>query len=251
MSKCYKKPFLKKVIIKIEFTANYELPQKGLTKTISNEILKLFPIPEPKEILAKHVHISDGGIEQIENKQNHLFFHGRSRDKTLCITPEFLYIEIINYETYDKLKEEFITIIDKLFEKENFSVKRFGLRYVNDVKSDNESPLDWGEYLNSDLLNMFNIPENKELLSRAFSNIVQQFDDSMLLNFQYGMHNPDFPSRIKQNMFILDFDAFYQGLISYGEVKEYIDVAHERIENLYERSIKPPLRVLMKEELNE
>lgn len=247
MSKCYNKPFLKKVIARIDFSANYSLPQKGLPKKISDEILKLFPIPEPREVIAKQVQISDQGTKEIQNKQNHLFFHGKSREKTLCITPEFLYIEISRYETYDKMKDEFILILDKLNEKEEFSARRFGIRYINQILVNEESPLDWGKYINPNLLSFFDVPEDKTLLSRAFSNVVQQFDDSMLLNFQYGMHNPDFPSRIKQKLFILDFDAYFQGLFSKDEVKNCIDNAHERIEILYEKSITQDLRVLMEE----
>jgi uncharacterized protein (TIGR04255 family) len=248
MSKCYKKPYLDKVIVRIDFTANFNLPQKGLNKKISDEILKLFPIPEPREVLSKQVLISKQGTKEIQNKQNHLFYHGKSREKTFCLTPEFMYIEINKYETYVKLKDEFLLIVDRLAEQEDFSAKRFGLRYINQIKTDNELPFDWTKYLNPNLLNMFNIPEDKSFLSRAFSNVIQQFDDGMLLNFQYGMHNPDFPSRIKQKLFILDYDSYYQGVLNRDEVIKYIDSAHERIEQLYENSITQDLRDIMIEE---
>ena len=251
MSKCYKKSFLNKVVARVDYTANYNLPQKGLPKKVSDEILRLFPIPEPREVIAQQIHITGQGVREIQNKQHHLFFHGKSREKTLCITPEFLYIEINKYETYEKLKDEFILILDKLSEKEDFSAKRFGLRYINQIKLSDKPLFDWDNYLSHVLLSMFAVSENKNMLSRAFSNLVQQFDDGMLLNFQYGMHNPDFPSRIRQNLFILDYDAYSQGLISCDEVKANIDLAHERIENLFEKSITQKLRELMEEEKDE
>ena len=251
MSKYYKKPFLNKVIARVDYTANYNLPQKGLPKKVSDEILRLFPISEPREVIAKQVHITDQGIKGKQNKQHHLLFHGKSREKTLCITPEFLYIEINKYETYEKLKDEFILIVDKLSGKEDFSAKRFGLRYINRIVLNDNSFFNWDEYLNPELLSMFNVSENNNLLSRAFSNVVQQFNSGMLLNFQYGMHNPDFPSRIRQKLFILDYDAYFQGLISCDEVKDHIDLAHESIENLYEKSITQNLRELMEEEKDE
>lgn len=250
MSKCYRTPFLKKVIAKIDFSAKYNLPQKGLPKEISDEILRLFPIPESKETITKQIQLSNQETKEIILKQNHLFFHGRSREKTLCITPEYLYIDIFKYETYEKMKNEFALIIDKLYEKEEFSIRRFGLRYINQIHFNNpedNSFLEWEEYINSNLLSFFRVPKNKILLSRAFSNVVQQFDDSMLLNFQYGMHNPDFPSRIKQKLFILDFDAYLQGLINKEEIKNYVEVAHQRIEELFENSITQGLRKLMEE----
>jgi len=251
MGKYYKKPFLNKVVAKVDYTADYNLPQKGLPRKVSDEILRLFPIPEPREVIAKQIHITDQGVKEIQNKQHHLFFHGKSREKTLCITPKFLYIEINKYETYEKLKDEFILIVNNLSGKEDFSAKRFGLRYINQIKLTGKSLFDWDEYLNPILFSMVTLPENKDMLSRAFSNVVQQFDDDMLLNFQYGMHNPDFPSRIKQNLFILDYDAYFQGLISCDEIKANIDLAHERIENLFEKSITQELRQLMEEEKDE
>ena len=150
-----------------------------------------------------------------------------------------------------KLKDEFILIVDKLSGKEDFSAKRFGLRYINRIVLNDNSFFNWDEYLNPELLSMFNVSENNNLLSRAFSNVVQQFNSGMLLNFQYGMHNPDFPSRIRQKLFILDYDAYFQGLISCDEVKDHIDLAHESIENLYEKSITQNLRELMEEEKDE
>lgn len=251
MSKCYKEPFLNKVIVKIDFTSNFNLPQKGLPKKISEEILKYFPIPEPREITAKHIHITNNGTSEKENKQNQLFFHGRNREKTLCITSEYLYIEVTKYTKYEEFRDIFLTLLNQLSEKEDFSIKRLGLRYINQIKINTGSPFEWNEYLNPNLLNIFNVPETKDYLSRVFSNLVQQFDDGMLLNFQYGMHNPDFPSKIRQKLFVLDYDAYIQGLIGLDEIKTYIDSGHKKIEELFEKSITQDLRDLMGEKPNE
>jgi len=248
MGNCYKQPYLQKVIAKVDFSAKYELPQKGLSKNVSDIILKLFPIPEPKEVIKKLVNISIQGTSEVQAKQNHLFYHGKEREKTLCLTPDFLYVEIKKYDTYQKLKEDFYTIMDVLVSAEEFSVNRFGLRYINNILIDEENPLDWEKYLDSRLLNFFDVPLNKKYLSKAFSNVVQQFDDGMNLNFQYGMHNPDFPSRIKRKLFILDLDASYQGLYTCDEIKKSMDAAHEKIEDLFESVITDKLREKMVKE---
>lgn len=245
MSNCYKHPYLNKVIARIDFTARIQLPQKGLTKKLSDEILKLFSIPEPREVLTKKVQLSLEGTTESHEKQNHLFFHSSTREKLLCISPDFLYIEINRYSTYDILKQEFNIILDKLFEAEEFSANRFGLRFINNIDIAEDNPLQWENYINQALLYMFDATKNKSFLSRAFTNIVQQFDDGMLLNFNYGMHNPDFPTRIKRKLFILDYDASYQGVLSKDEIKSKIDIAHERIEQLFENSITDSLRTKM------
>ena len=138
-------------------------------------------------------------------------------------------------------------MLDVLSYETDFSVKRFGLRFINQIELDKPNPFSWEEYINQDLLAAFNIAEDKTKISRIFSNIIQNYDGDMLLNFQYGMHNPDYPSRIKKKIFILDFDAFIQGVMEKDFVQAEFDSAHSRIETLFEMSITPRLRELMEE----
>jgi uncharacterized protein (TIGR04255 family) len=245
MSNCYKKPHLQKVIVKLDFTAKLQITNRGLPKEVSDTVLKIFPIPEPKQIISKRVQISPEGTVENNENQNHLYFHGKLREKTLCIAPNFLFIEITKYDTFQRLKDEFCLILDKLNDAEEFSVNRFGLRYINNIDLNEEDPLNWANYLNETMLHMFDVTGNRTYLSRVFSNIVQHFDDGMQLNYNYGMHNPDFPSRIKRKVFILDFDASYQGVLIKDEVKALVDTAHDRIENLFERCITDNLRTKM------
>lgn len=245
MSNCYKKPFLNKVITRIDFTAFYDITEKGLPKKTSDEILKIFPIPEPRSVNVKQVDFIGGNTQEKNTQQNHLYFYGKNREKTLCITPNFMFIEYLTYDTYDNLKEEFQKIVNVLNNFQEFSANRFGLRYINQITLSEDNPLTWDKYLNKNLLTGFSIPKDKKRISRVFSNLAQQYEDGMILNFQYGMHNPDFPSQIKNKTFILDYDAYYQGKIDVDEVIKYIDTAHDEIESLYEDSITKSLRTKM------
>lgn len=247
MGKCYKKPFIKKVIARINFTSKIEIPSKGLNKKNAEIILRAFPIPEPKKIITKQVQLSNNGAKEISDTQNHLIYHSNDRDKTLCIAPEYAYVEILKYSTYNNLKNDFELLLDVLDNQIDFSVERFGLRFINQIEIDENDPLNWSPYINDDLLASFNIVKNKKEISRVFSNIIQKYDDGLNLNFQYGMHNPDYPSRIKNKMFILDFDAFIQGVMEKDFIKEIFEKAHCKIENLFETSIKENLREKMKE----
>jgi uncharacterized protein (TIGR04255 family) len=143
------------------------------------------------------------------------------------------------------LKDDFCAVLDKLNEAEEFSVNRFGLRYINNIELNEDEPLNWQKYINEVLLHMFDVTGNKNNLSRVFSNIVQNFDDGMQLNFNFGMHNPDFPSRIRRKSFIMDLDAFLQGVLVKEDIKSGIDIAHDRIEELFENCITNDLRTLM------
>lgn len=250
MSKCYKKPFLKKVIARIDFTSKIDVPTKGLGKKSSEKILKQFPILEPKEVITKKVLLSETGTKETTNTQNHLIYHGKKRDKSLCISPECAYLEILKYSTSNLLKQDFNLLLEILSNETDFSVKRFGLRFINQIEPGDQDPFSWDKYINKNLLAAFDIAEEKDRISRIFSNIVQNYDNNMLINLQYGMHNPDYPSKIKKKLYILDFDASIEGVMEKEFIQAEFDIAHTRIENLFEKSITQGLRNLM-EEVNE
>ena len=98
------------------------------------------------------------------------------------------------------------------------------------------------------LLAIFSFPDDPKTISRAFHNLVLNYGD-MSVRFQYGMHNPDFPVPIRKKVFILDYDAYYEGPQSFEDVKLNIDKFHERVESLFEASISNKLRDLMEMEM--
>ena len=242
MNKCYKKSFLTKVVARIDFTSKIDVPTKGLSKESSEKILKKFPIQEPKEVITRQVQISNAGMKETSDTQSHLIYHGKKRDKSLYISPDFAYLEIIKYSTFDLLKEDFNLMLDVLAKETDYSIKRFGLRYINQIDLDEHNPFEWADYINNDLLSAFNIVTDQNRISRIFSNIVQNYDNDMLINFQYGMHNPDYPSIIKKKLYILDFDASIDGVMENEFVQNELDIAHTQIESLFEKSIKQKLR---------
>jgi uncharacterized protein (TIGR04255 family) len=101
--------------------------------------------------------------------------------------------------------------------------------------------LDWSKYLHADLLGLFRFVKDSEDVSRVFHNIEYTYDDAQL-RYQLGMHNPDYAARIRRHVFILDFDAFAQGLIEAQEVQQRLLRFHGLIQALFERSILEPLR---------
>lgn len=59
------------------------------------------------------------------------------------------------------------------------------------------------------------------------------------------MHNPDFPAPIRKKIFVLDYDAYCEGLQDMEDIKKNIDVFHDKIENLFEENITKKLREKM------
>jgi len=251
MDRCYRNPFLKKAIVRIDFTSALDISGKSLSKKASDAILKSFPIPEPKEVIAKSIELSENGAKESQTKQNHLFYYGIKREKTLCVSPFYAFLEYSTYGTFINLKEDFLILLNSIQSDFDFSINRFGLRYINQIELKDRDPLDWNPYISENLISNINFPEIRATISRCFSSIVQQFDDGMFLNFQYGIHNPDFPSRVRQSQFILDNDAYYQGVLDVDHAKSEIDLAHSRIEANFEKSIKDDLRTIMGEKIDE
>lgn len=121
---------------------------------------------------------------------------------------------------------------------------------VNHIKLEGHSYFEWADYLDERLLSMYSLYEGEGEIARGFHNLTIN-DNDIMLRFQYGMYNPDFPSPIRKKLFILDYDAFYDGLQDIEDIKANIDIFHERIEALFENNIKDELRNLMEPMKNE
>jgi uncharacterized protein (TIGR04255 family) len=78
--------------------------------------------------------------------------------------------------------------------------------------------------------------------SRIFHNFEVVFSDlGFNMRFQFGLHNPDYPAPIRQRMFVLDFDAYCQGMIEPSDIPTVLDKYHAEIQRLFERSITTKL----------
>lgn len=250
MGKVYKKNFLDKVIARLDFAT--ELP--GIADTLPAEVaaiaVKHFPIDEPKKVVAGKVQISPIGEVSAEAIGSSIewHYHGKNREKSLCVAPRVMFIVHKQYQSFDIFKNDFLPIVNALFNvygnDKSIVVKRFGLRYINSIHFDEDNPVDWTAYLAEKLLPIFEVVEDKKQICRAFNNLILNYDD-MLLKFQYGMHNSDYPALIRSKDFILDFDAFYQGLQDEEEIKSNLDRFHDEIEKFFEQCITDELREVM------
>jgi len=243
----YKRDFLNSVIIKIEFydnlPINKELPQ-GLIAIAQ----KNFPLFEPAPFIRKKYDFSKIGMKEAETLEGtNWIFHGKNRDKSLTLEQSAVGIKYSKYSSFNDLKKEFFLVLDKISEMyPEARISRSGLRYINNIEINEKNPLSWGKYLNTNLLAIFKIPEDKNTISRAFHNLELKYDD-MNIRFQYGMHNPDYPSIIRKKSFILDFDAYLSGEQEISKISDQINKYHDIIENLFENSIKDGLREKMNE----
>ncbi len=248
---CYKKNFLSEVIARVDLISPIEIFEKSLPSDITGIIRPLFPVPEPRKVIDFPLQVSSNGeqIKKTKKKAEHMEwrFHGKDEEKTLTITPASIFIQYRAYKTFEKLRDDFLRIVSVVFEKyKDAQGKRLGLRYINDVVLKEDKPLEWGDYLNNNLLCSFQFYKTSGIPSRIFNNIELNFDD-FNLRYQFGMHNPDYPAPIKLKSFILDLDAYCQGFQDLDEIKENLDKYHNKIQEIFESSITDELRNILNE----
>ncbi len=244
----YKKNFLTNVIVRVDFPNPLKI--ESLPPDLTKVVLKYFPISEPKkliEISSEFKVVPKTKIE-IETGEEMMEwnYYGKNREKKLVLRKSFLSITYIkSYKRHDDLKSEFFSIINELFKVfSDIQINRLGLRYVNEISFDETKFFDWEKYLNKDLLSIFNIARNKDTIARGFNNLVLNYEN-MILNFHYGMHNPDFPAPIRKKIFILDYDAYYEGLQDLKDIKSNLFTFHEEIKKIFEENIEDGLRDAM------
>ena len=248
--KKYKKDFLKKVIVRIDFDTPLPIAKKGLAPSIYDTVKDRFPITEEKKVIGKELLIGPGDTKErsIETKEWH--YYGKNRKKHLTITPGMVFVEYDKYEYYETLKEDFLSVVEALFKSyPKIQAKRLGLRYIDEIEIPNESPTEWDKYLKPELNTIFALADNQETISRAFHVLEFNFGED-LLRFQFGMFNPDYPASIKKKIYTLDYDMYVTKILDKSEIDETLDRFHEKVNHSFEDVITDELREIM-EPINE
>lgn len=222
----------------------------NLPKEVLEAAQKLFPLSEPMPVSHSEIDFSADGAKVTKVEQGTDWrFYGINKEKTLVIAREgrhrektAITIDYSKYESFDSLKEEFISIFNIFLDTfPESQIGRVGLRYINNINIDEKNPLSWRNYINTNLLNSFKFIDDKKSISRVFSDLEMKYD-TMSIKFQYGMHNPDYPSPIRKKIFILDYDIYYHGLCDKNDVLGMINTYHDTVISLFESSIKERLR---------
>lgn len=247
MGKKYERNYLTSVIVRIDFPS----PVAELTGSLPNKVSKVatkeFPRKEPRKLIGQKLISTPSEMHMTRVEGVHFYFHGRDNEKILCIAPEFAWIEYKRFDTFEALKDTFMPIVAAFFKEiKDFQVSRLGLRYINNLALDEANPTEWGDYLDDRLLAVFRFTQDPKIIARAFHNLELNYGD-MSLRFQYGMPNPDHPAPIRRKLFVLDYDAYYEGPLDENDVERYLTRFHDKIEESFEQSITDKLREEMHE----
>lgn len=250
MENKYKKTFLSNVIVRVDFP-NHLKTHEDLPSILTKAILELFPISEPKKMIVKTIKFTPENKFEIEDEDLHRIewnYYGKNREKHLVITPDSFFITYKEYESFDNLNSEFLAILEKIFEIfSDIHVNRLGLRYINEIALPYQTDLlNWEKYLDNNLLSLFSVAkdEDRGKIARGMNNLILNYGD-MILNFKYGMYNPDMPAPIRKKIFVLDYDVYYEDLQDFSEIKDNLIRFHDLIEESFESHIKEELRRVM------
>lgn len=245
---CYKKNYLTDVILRVDFVSPVLSITDQLPKSITDIILKDFPIKEPREAAFQQVQVNPKEVKTEKRIFTEWNFFGRNREKSITLTTDFFFIAYKKYEIYENMKREFESICNIFFETFNEAqANRLGLRYINQIEAKEDGPINWGNYINNNLLGLLGFKINGSTPTRIFHNYEAVFEESYSVRFQFGLFNPDYPAPIKRNLFVLDYDAYYQGLIETQEISSNIDKYHDSVQMMFEQNITNKLRAKMNE----
>jgi uncharacterized protein (TIGR04255 family) len=240
----YKSNYLTEVIFRLDFAAPVESIQKQTNKELTKSILKNFPIQEIQDIPINDFvlnHDGSASVSKIMTKEFRYF--AKNREKYLQLSNDFFVISFREYKSFTDFKEKVISVIDTLFQS-NVQVRRMGMRFINQIKS-NENPTDptnWSGLICDNLIRNIEFHDTKSEYSRILTTLEFNFED-FNLRFQHGIINQNYPGKIKEKLFLLDFDAYSEGYYeTKDEITTFMEKAHNSIVNMFENSIEENLR---------
>ena len=245
----YPNHFLKEAVSRVDFVAPVPVLEKTLPSKLGKILSDHFPIIEPGEAVLHQFQLKFSGAEPLATQQRTPLrmwnFFGKEREKQLTISANFIFVSHTKYSNYESLKEDFGSALDALTSfSPDTKAARFGLRYINNLDADDLPVREgWEEYVSPDLVRAIGFFEPGHL--RRVIQVAELRCGELDLRFQSGIPNPDFPSSPKRPSFVLDFDAYTQVAHDLQTSIQYMDQAHDCIQDLFEHSITDKLRSRM------
>lgn len=242
----YKKNYIKEAIIRLDFPAPLPNLSTDFPQSVANAVIANFPLAETRKTQAHSLEISEHSVATTRTDVHEWIYHGLNREKSFIIGPDAAISVTRDYSTFEKFLSESVSPINALFDSfPDLRANRVGLRYVNFIEDGaNKSATDWSTEINPKLLSIIDFHPDKAQLARAFSSLNLNFD-GLMINFQFGIANPDFPAPIKRRQFIIDIDGYTVGSYAKDEVSALIKDAHARVQDIFELSITLALKQQM------
>jgi uncharacterized protein (TIGR04255 family) len=259
---CYRKNFIDEAIIRVDFSdyiSTENIFNDKVLKVVSNKyqragkaqvvnfgnisvhIGKLKPEDNPK---------SEQSVEQSIKEGRQQEYYGIDNRNKVILSNKFIILSIKDYISFEDFIDNFNSILVAIYSNVEYSVARAGIRYVN-IFDKNKIKIR-KNYFIKDISNTIDAnwyKNNDDIACIRSITLTEFIENSMILNFRYGLYNPEYPNKIKINNFTLDFDCYCTCLISKpDELVDFFNKAHLSIQNLFELSITDNLRKVMNDE---
>ena len=164
---CYDQPFLKEVIVRVDFSSPLDALASTIPPKVSNAALACFPVSEPRKALAQELQLSANAVQHRRQEFTEWNYYGRDREKRLMISPAVIFATYSRYSTYEVLKDDFLSVLSVLFPTfPDLRASRLVLRYINHIETNDGNPLHWNEYVDERLLGLFARFTDREHVSR-------------------------------------------------------------------------------------
>lgn len=240
---------LQSVICKVDFARDIPQFMDEPSLEMLNLIKPLFPIMEQKKGKQFQFQISDKEAGSSELKDfTHCIFHNESREKSLSINPDSIFIQYKKFTSFSQTSSEFVEIVKKIFEDSpDETVKRIGLRYTNIFTKKDFTKKALSNYINKDYI--FKNLTSEDVLNTSRRIIVFDYNnnDKTKTRLQYGYYNPEYPAQIKNWNFIIDCDSYTDYMLSISEFDTLANKLHANACILFEDIITETTRDLLKE----
>ncbi|WP_410320022.1 TIGR04255 family protein [Methanobrevibacter sp.] len=241
----YSKNNLNEIIFQIRFSPVLQLytDKKDAAKDFQKIIGKEFPDDVKFQQNKKFsVTIDNDTGKPVESKTNDEFLtwifinnsgkHIRLNGKELILsyTGEL-------YSGFESFSNDVSLILEGLKEYPINKINSIGLRYVNQIKINEES---LNEYINPNL-HLINKEFDNDQVIQSISRTELKIDEYHLA-FQYGQFNPEFPNLSSKKEFILDYDCILTNEEQIENILINLNEMHDIISDRFEKDIKDRLR---------
>lgn len=223
---------------KVERAIRVSFGHRGKNQIMRFNMLNVV-LPESAE------NMPDTSRKIVEGFQREYFSDdGKNR---VVLSNKFLIFEIKDYDSYETLRDNIQRIISALYSAKRITVVREGVRYIN--MYDQSHIKLRKNYFTTEIAAslVIKLPLNVGDFSAMRSLHTTEFrTESMKLRFTYGMYNPEYPSTLRMNNFLLDYDCYTQEPLKYeSEILGCLDQGHRAVQVLFESSITDALRNVM------
>jgi uncharacterized protein (TIGR04255 family) len=242
MGRRYKNPPIAEALCEFQFEPDspWDLTMPGL---IYEQVRDTFPKRRQARVLDLGILASPEAVEQVRAMDRMQFL--RQDEKALVqVGPHFLAVN--HLEPYPSW-EEFLPLIERGLRAycdvaNPKDIHRIGLRYINRIKFA-EQRIDLEDYFE---FYPFVGPNLPQLFGPFIVGIQIAYDDRDILKLALTMAHTETPDTIA---LMLDLDYFLAkpGKVVLNNVFEWVNVAHDRIEDAFEACITDPLRQMFGE----